>query len=392
MYSSSGVVHAESASSSVDQIAKNIETACKSFVKDFKLDQIDPEKLNQSFQKIKGTSTKEELGLEDFKKVAAVIGIESDEVAKSLFEALDADKSGSVDVREFSAMMAAAGSGGGPTRLRVLFGLCDLDGSGGVSREELSKTLASLLTSVDKMMHGNLGSVAQAGTKLSPVQAKEALVSAAIGEIFAGVPPTGSVDFARFQKWAEGGSPPSRACLAVYDVFRGAMTDKTFLTETRYGAYAFLLARFTKTASAGVRYLAFTSDVGEAFRPVVPVQLVNLTYAIAIGYCVADVAYVGYHESKKQEPQVTRTVAERTAFQALASVILPFLIIHTQVHVFHKLLHARGGALAKFGPTVAGLALIPLLPKICDEPVEHAIEAAFDSAWPVAGPAHTKSH
>lgn len=398
IYSSSKLVEADSAESLGDRIAKNIELACHSFVNENQLDEVDPEKLKQSFQTIRGakdaSSGKEELSLDDFKKMAKIVGIENDEVAKSMFEALDTDKSGTVDLREFSVMMAARA---GPGRLRVLFGLCDLDHSGGVSREELSKTLSSLFASVNKLTLGELLRSAKAGTNLTPDQVREAFVQGAINEIFTGVGPKGNVDLKRFSAWVEGGTPASRATVCLFDSFRGAVGNKSFLSETRYGAYAFLVARFTKTASAGVRYLAFTSDVGEAFRPVVPVALVNLTYAIAIGYCIVDVAYVGYQESKKKEPQVTRTVAERTAFQALASVILPFLIIHTQVHIFHKLLHARGGALAKFGPTVAGLALIPLLPKICDEPVEHAVASAFDSAWPVPGHGpraapHEKAH
>ncbi|KNC84265.1 hypothetical protein SARC_03513 [Sphaeroforma arctica JP610] len=40
----------------------------------------------------------------------------------------------------------------------------------------------------------------------------------------------------------------------------------------------------------------------------------------------------------------------------------------------------------RFGPTAAGLALIPFLPMICDEPVEKIVDTAFDTLWP------TKKH
>jgi len=59
---------------------------------------------------------------------------------------------------------------------------------------------------------------------------------------------------------------------------------------SRYGAYAFLIARIGKSA----RFLAYSSDVGEAFRPVVPTSLVNASYGLAIGYCAYDVGYAGY--------------------------------------------------------------------------------------------------
>ena len=41
-----------------------------------------------------------------------------------------------------------------------------------------------------------------------------------------------------------------------------------------------------------------------------------------------------------------------------------------------------------------GLALVPFLPKVCDEPVEHAVEQAFHTMWPVhaADAAHEKKH
>ena len=43
-------------------------------------------------------------------------------------------------------------------------------------------------------------------------------------------------------------------------------------------------------------------------------------------------------------------------------------------------------------PSVIGLAIIPFLPVVCDEPVEHLLEHAFDAAWPHKGGAHAKEH
>ena len=54
-------------------------------------------------------------------------------------------------------------------------------------------------------------------------------------------------------------------------------------TAARYAGYA-----------AHIRYLAFTSDFGEALRPVVHTRIVNATYAIAFGYCFADVGWEAY--------------------------------------------------------------------------------------------------
>mmetsp|Transcript_1583 Transcript_1583/g.3810 ORF Transcript_1583/g.3810 Transcript_1583/m.3810 type:complete len:250 (-) Transcript_1583:9-758(-) len=156
---------------------------------------------------------------------------------------------------------------------------------------------------------------------------------------------------------------------------------------SRYGAYAFLIGRLTR----GVRYLAYSSDVGEAMRPVVPTWLVNATYGIAIGYCALDVGFEGYKEHKAQG-DVKRAVVKQTLFQGLASIGLPFLIIHTSVHGAQKLIKSYAPKHLKWGPTVFGLLLIPFLPTVCDVPVEHGIEWAFDEYWPKKGGEEEKKH
>jgi hypothetical protein len=45
----------------------------------------------------------------------------------------------------------------------------------------------------------------------------------------------------------------------------------------------------------------------------------------------------------------------------------------------------RSGRFVKWGPTLTGLAIIPFLPVMLDEPCEHAIGWLFDTYWPVAG-------
>ena len=79
--------------------------------------------------------------------------------------------------------------------------------------------------------------------------------------------------------------------------------------------------------------LAFTSDIGEAFRPVFPPKLVTATYAISWLYCGTDVAYHGYQAFKNKEStnDIARVIAERTVFQSVASMGLPALTIHTVV-------------------------------------------------------------
>ena len=155
-------------------------------------------------------------------------------------------------------------------------------------------------------------------------------------------------------------------------------------TAARYAGYA-----------ARIRYLAFTSDFGEALRPIVHKRIVNATYAIAFGYCFADVGYEAYklhkrnYVTEKNVPMsLSQCIVERAAFQTLASVVIPFAVIHTTVDIAKKAFK-KIGRFQRFGPSIVGLAVIPLLPMYLDHPVERAIEWSFEKFGPWA---HKKSH
>lgn len=139
-------------------------------------------------------------------------------------------------------------------------------------------------------------------------------------------------------------------------------------TNARYAGYSAGFARL-------FRYLAFTSDFGEALRPVVSKTIVNSSYAVAIGYCFADVGWEAYklkqrgYVTEKNEPMtMTQCIVERSAFQAVASMIVPTVIIHTSVDMAKKVT-AKIGRFQRWGPSVVGLAIIPLLPLYLDHPV-----------------------
>jgi fission process protein 1 len=151
----------------------------------------------------------------------------------------------------------------------------------------------------------------------------------------------------------------------------------------RFAGYSGALAR-------AFRYLAFTSDLGEALRPVAKQAVVTASYAVAFGYCVADVAYEahklkerGYVTEKNVPMTMTQCIVERSAFQAIASLIVPAVLIHTTVDVGKKIF-AKIGRYTKFGPSILGLSVIPLLPLYLDHPVEHGVEAFFKNYGPWA--------
>lgn len=61
--------------------------------------------------------------------------------------------------------------------------------------------------------------------------------------------------------------------------------------------------------------------------------------------------YEGYKE-QKAGGDITRAVVKQTLFQGLASIGLPFLIIHTSVHGAQKLCKKFSPGSLKWGPTL----------------------------------------
>lgn len=156
-------------------------------------------------------------------------------------------------------------------------------------------------------------------------------------------------------------------------------------------------AGYTSAFARASRYLAFTSDFGEALRPVIAARMVTATYMISIGYCMADVGYEAYklkergyvHENTKEPVTMTQCVVERATFQGVASIGIPFMLIHSTVNVSHRIFK-KIGKFNRWGPSLTGLSLIPLLPMYLDEPVEHALEKAFAKfgPWAKKGKSH----
>eukprot|EP00959_Pyramimonas_sp_CCMP1952_P039929 834810-Pyramimonas_sp.AAC.3 len=128
------------------------------------------------------------------------------------------------------------------------------------------------------------------------------------------------------------------------------------------------------------RYLAYASDVGEAFRPLVWGPLVWGGYGIEIAYVITDVTMCGL-KAKKMGKDVVRAVSHASAFQGIASIIVPGVVIHQTVHAAQKICAARAAPV--WLPSAIGLAVIPALPKL-DHPIEHAIDASFEKYWPEA--------
>jgi len=150
-------------------------------------------------------------------------------------------------------------------------------------------------------------------------------------------------------------------------------------------------SRLQTALRASHRYLAYTSDVGEAFRPIVPPLLVTAAYGISWIYLLGDVSYETYKAHTKGPSLVERAArlteptrlglvaVERATFQAVASMALPAFTIHAIVRQATKAFqNTKNPRIRAWGPTVTGLAVVPGLPFLFDHPIEHVTDNAFN--------------
>ena len=130
--------------------------------------------------------------------------------------------------------------------------------------------------------------------------------------------------------------------------------------------------------SSVLRFAGYANEVGEAFRPVAPLAFVRATYAVAVSYASAHAATKA---AAADEGERAAAAGETLLWQALASVVLPSLVINRSVWATRKLLAPMPavGTLARvrgFAPTAVGLALIPAivgpLDAVTDAVMDHA--------------------
>ncbi|KAF4983325.1 hypothetical protein FZEAL_1240 [Fusarium zealandicum] len=203
----------------------------------------------------------------------------------------------------------------------------------------------------------------------------------------------------------------------VEDIKDGYGPDSTD-TNIRYAAYA---TRIRTILLSAHRYVAYTSDIGESFRPVAHPNLVRGAYGVSWLYLIGDVSYEGYksywHNRRVLDPSLqlaphqekitglpateTRTIepgtvppledyrtvmAQRAIFQSLASMGLPAFTIHSVVRYSGRAMKdMKSKPIRTWGPIGLGLAVVPFLPAMFDEPVENAVEWAFHKGFETFG-------
>lgn len=205
---------------------------------------------------------------------------------------------------------------------------------------------------------------------------------------------------------------------SFYDeLVEGYVPDSTE-SNVRYAAYTNRLRTIMLSAH---RYVAYTSDIGESFRPVAHPWLVRGAYGISWTYILGDVSYEGYkaywQNQRVLNPQLElsekaskatgllgpsaadvkpgvvppledyRTVmVQRGIFQSIASMGLPAFTIHSVVRYSGRAMKdVKNKTLRTWTPIGLGLAVVPLLPAMFDEPVETAVEWLFHKGFAMYG-------
>ena len=280
-----------------------------------------------------------QLSADEFRLIMNMLSTKNDEMLAALFAALDTRGCGSVSLKRCeAAVLVLAGAQVAPPDVSktFVFDLFDVAGKGRITQAELEAGVTRLIhvalahTQGKFLQYVHLNLADQPDVSIKDVAT--CLITVATRDIH-GVHKAKDISKAEFDTWLASDGRSSTTVRLLLQTMGTALAGPVGWDTGRYGGYLFLFKRFTVLAAKKVRFLAFTSDVGEAVRPVVPNWVVNATYGVAIAYCVGDVAYVGYKESKKGEAgHVARAVAFQTVFQGLASIALPYLIIHTAVH------------------------------------------------------------
>jgi len=146
-----------------------------------------------------------------------------------------------------------------------------------------------------------------------------------------------------------------------------------------------------------LRFLGYANEVGEAFRPLVPVELVYFSYFAAISYILADTVDKGRKGAAvgggSAALRGTLGALDTFSWQMLASVLFPSYIINRSVCYLDGM---QGlGALpellqASWLPTVVGLILIPLIILPLDVLAHFTMNSSFRRAANTVLPADAK--
>ena len=135
-----------------------------------------------------------------------------------------------------------------------------------------------------------------------------------------------------------------------------------------------------------LRYVGYSNEIGEAFRPIVPRFIVNYSYVIEFGYFIGDIFHKGhkaYHINKHDDNvylKVSKAGAYTIVWQFFASALIPALAINRIVWMMGKLTnrYSKNINVKKYIPTMIGLIVIPVMPLVLDPFVDKIMKKSLE--------------
>ncbi|KAM9281364.1 mitochondrial fission process protein 1 [Morus bassanus] len=143
-----------------------------------------------------------------------------------------------------------------------------------------------------------------------------------------------------------------------------------------------------------VRYLGYANEVGESFRPLVPVSVVWASYGVATAYVTADAidkgqrAATAHAQDPAQATRVAVAVVDTFVWQSLASVAIPGVTINRLCAASLALLGTLTRwplPLRRWTTTALGLAAIPLIITPIDRTVDFLMDSSLRKLYGTPG-------
>lgn len=128
-----------------------------------------------------------------------------------------------------------------------------------------------------------------------------------------------------------------------------------------------------------IRYMGYSNEIGEAFRPLVSKSLVAASYGMAIGYVCTDTFDKALRLRMNGAPnrEVLVKGGDVFSWQMLASVTIPGLVINRITWATRLAMRRAPVVFLKTVPTLVGLASIPLIVHPIDNLVDRVMDATY---------------
>ncbi|XP_002022982.2 mitochondrial fission process protein 1 [Drosophila persimilis] len=131
-----------------------------------------------------------------------------------------------------------------------------------------------------------------------------------------------------------------------------------------------------------IRYMGYSNEIGEAFRPLVPKSIVAASYGMAIGYVCTDTfdKSLRLQRTGASNRDLAILAGDVFSWQMMASVIIPGLVINRITWASRMMLSKAPVGILKTVPTLIGLASIPLIIHPIDSLVDRIMDETYRKA------------